>query len=178
MGTLSRIRTVALVVGLGVGAVVVSPATAASAKPAEAADAVAISSTQSPEQVSAYWTPQRMAQATAPKLAEPTAEQLRRLATSVPASRKPAQVASGGVPRLSMTGAGATQLRPNAVGANLWGPHGVMPAQTIGKLFFTRDDGSSGYCTASVISADNFSTIWTAGHCVHAGGGGGWWSSR
>jgi V8-like Glu-specific endopeptidase len=167
------------VVGLGVGVagVVVSPATTASAKPAAAADAVAISSTQSPQQVSAYWTPQRKAQATPPKLAEPTAAQLLQMAASAQASRKPAQAAPGGNPQASLAGVGTAAAGVNAVNANVWSPHGVMPARTIGKLFYTEDNGSSGYCTASVINADNFSSIWTAGHCVHGGAGRGWFSN-
>ncbi|MFI7675397.1 trypsin-like serine peptidase [Actinophytocola sp. NPDC049390] len=51
-----------------------------------------------------------------------------------------------------------------------------MPARTIGTLYYVRDDGTPGYCTATVITAENQSTIWTAGHCVHGGGGRGWFS--
>ena len=35
-----------------------------------------------------------------------------------------------------------------------------------------RTDGTGGYCTGSVINAANKGTVWTAGHCIHSGGGG------
>ncbi|GAA2411359.1 hypothetical protein GCM10010191_20570 [Actinomadura vinacea] len=52
-----------------------------------------------------------------------------------------------------------------------------MPALTTGKLYFTRTDGSGGYCTGSVITAANLNTVWTAGHCINAGSGGGYFSN-
>jgi V8-like Glu-specific endopeptidase len=62
-------------------------------------------------------------------------------------------------------------------GAALWTPHGQMPALSTGKIYFTRTDGSGGYCTGSVITASNLNTVWTAGHCINAGSGGGYFSN-
>ncbi|RFU42233.1 hypothetical protein DZF91_07745 [Actinomadura logoneensis] len=66
---------------------------------------------------------------------------------------------------------------PNTVGAassaaKVWPRHGKAPARTIGRLV-ASDDGLYGYyCTATVITSHNKSTLWTAGHCVHKGRGG------
>jgi V8-like Glu-specific endopeptidase len=48
-----------------------------------------------------------------------------------------------------------------------------FPLRAIGKLFLVAPDGTMGECSAASIG--NFA-IWTAGHCVHVGGGGnaGW----
>lgn len=58
---------------------------------------------------------------------------------------------------------------------NRWtwdGDYRTFPVSTIGKLFFSQN-GLNYVCSASVIHK---STLATAGHCVHAGGGGaaGW----
>lgn len=145
------------------------------AQAAAAARSVGISSAQSPQQVEAYWTPERKAKAAPPKLADPTPDQLARLANA-PASTMPAQSAPGGLPRQTSAPAGTVAPAAGSV-AGIWSPHGVAPARTIGKLFYTKDDGTGGYCTASVINADNFDSIWTAGHCVHGGSGHTWYSN-
>ncbi|MEV4252568.1 hypothetical protein AB0J52_05305 [Spirillospora sp. NPDC049652] len=57
-------------------------------------------------------------------------------------------------------------------GAKVWTRHGKAPARTIGRLI-ASDDGMTGYyCTATVVTSHNKSTVWTAGHCVHKGRGG------
>ncbi|GAB3832061.1 trypsin-like serine peptidase [Dactylosporangium cerinum] len=66
--------------------------------------------------------------------------------------------------------AGTTDLT-NFWTSKVWGGHGRLPGSTIGKLYFT-EDGSRHWCTATVISSANHSTIWTAGHCVSNGNGG------
>jgi V8-like Glu-specific endopeptidase len=48
----------------------------------------------------------------------------------------------------------------------------AAPARTIGKLFFqtwipSRGRYENSVCSAAVISAENRSTVWTAGHCVY-----------
>lgn len=56
--------------------------------------------------------------------------------------------------------------------AKVWTRHGKAPARTIGRLV-ASDDGKTGYyCTATVVTSHNKSTVWTAGHCVHKGKGG------
>lgn len=134
---------------------------------------VSVSSTQTTRELTTYWTPERRRQATPEKPARAD----RTTTTSMPASRKPAQSAPGTAPTKQLAsprgGVGTNAITR----AQLWGPHGQMPATTMGKLFYTRDDGSSSYCSASVINAENLSTIWTAGHCVHGGGAGHNWFS-
>ncbi|RBQ16102.1 hypothetical protein DP939_31245 [Spongiactinospora rosea] len=56
--------------------------------------------------------------------------------------------------------------------AERWHRQGSMPATSIGKLYFVRPDGATGYCSGSVIASANRNTVWTAGHCIHQGGGG------
>lgn len=184
MQGLARLSVVTIAIGL-MTAVAGSPAgaapdggpplTDAATTAAAAAAPVGASTGQSSRQVTAYWTKERKAQAKPDRVAGPTAEQLRRMAANPPAASRPAQSAPGGGPRQSTTGAAA--VRPLAAGASLWSPHGVAPARTIGKLYYTKDDGTGGYCSASVINADNFNTIWTAGHCVHGGSGHTWYSN-
>ncbi|WP_344929970.1 hypothetical protein [Saccharopolyspora gregorii] len=43
---------------------------------------------------------------------------------------------------------------------------GNAPSRNVGRLFFT-DHGEDASCTATVVEADDRSTIVTAGHCVH-----------
>ncbi|PZM89057.1 serine protease [uncultured Thermomonospora sp.] len=45
--------------------------------------------------------------------------------------------------------------------------------RTTGKLFLVQD-GYDGYCSATVTTAGNKRSVWTAGHCVHSGRGGDW----
>jgi V8-like Glu-specific endopeptidase len=40
------------------------------------------------------------------------------------------------------------------------------PYRTVGKVFFTKDDGRRFSCSAAVIASENRSVVWTAGHCV------------
>ncbi|GIJ46080.1 hypothetical protein Val02_29660 [Virgisporangium aliadipatigenens] len=176
MGTCFRLRTAGLALALAAGAALAATGTASAAVPADLMSApTGISSRQIPDQVAAYWTPERMAKAT-PEIPRSNGTST---ATAQP-SRLGAQSADGALPRGGKAGIAGGTTDSTVLGgrATLWSPHGVMPARTIGKLYFTRDDGGSGYCSASVINADNFSSIWTAGHCVHGGGAGrGWFSN-
>ncbi|MGW0710400.1 trypsin-like serine peptidase [Streptomyces sp. NPDC002643] len=51
-------------------------------------------------------------------------------------------------------------------------------AGPVGKIFFDSPEGSM-VCSGTVVSDVNHpgksNLVWTAGHCVHAGGGGGWY---
>jgi V8-like Glu-specific endopeptidase len=136
----------------------------ATAAPASDAEAVSITSKAPRNSVADYWTEERKRSA--------TPEPMRKggTASAVP-SKLPAQSAPGGMPAKLSTAAAPI---PAGATAEEWTPHGVMPATTIGTLYYVRDDGSNGYCSASVISAANQSTIWTAGHCVHGGAGREW----
>jgi V8-like Glu-specific endopeptidase len=56
----------------------------------------------------------------------------------------------------------ATQVPP---------PYTTAPTRTNGKVFFS-DGGSNYVCSGTALLSGNKSTVWTAGHCVHDGGGG------
>jgi hypothetical protein len=52
------------------------------------------------------------------------------------------------------------------------GSNTAAPARSIGKLFFqtwipSKKTYGDSVCSATVISAENRSTVWTAGHCVY-----------
>ncbi|MFJ9952334.1 trypsin-like serine peptidase [Kitasatospora sp. NPDC091207] len=46
--------------------------------------------------------------------------------------------------------------------------HGGAVNQSVGRLFFTFDDGYDGSCTATVVTSANRSTVITAAHCLRA----------
>lgn len=48
------------------------------------------------------------------------------------------------------------------------------PHRTIGKVFFQKDDGRTYTCSAAVIETENKSVVWTAGHCVSEQGQENW----
>jgi V8-like Glu-specific endopeptidase len=138
----------------------------ASAAPADPAGTVSITSKASRNSVASYWTEERKRSAT------PEPAVTRDGSSDDMPSRLPAESAPGGMPAAARNAA-AAPIPAGAI-AEEWTQHGVMPATTIGTLYYVRDDGSNGYCSASVIAADNQSTIWTAGHCVHGGAGRDW----
>ncbi|MDN3353703.1 hypothetical protein QWU11_13995 [Actinomadura sp. DC4] len=135
-----------------------------------------VNSSAGARSTSTYWTKARMAAATPEPVPQMSAKAA--AAPTVP-DRLPATAAAPARPLTPAKGATATGgVRPLVgSGAALWTPHGSMPATTVGKIYFTRTDGSGGYCTGSVITASNLNTVWTAGHCVNAGSGGGWFSN-
>lgn len=159
----------AVTAGLGAGT---AHATATSARgegggsaPLAAADVHAAS--ENSGQVHDYWTPGRMSAARA--LFPP---QYRSNATapaprdvlppkSAPGTSAPAQAGSPGAAPLQLPGAHS----------QVWTQHGVMPATTVGTLYFVTNTGQGASCTATVINAPNHDTIWTAGHCVNDGSG-------
>ena len=134
--------------------------------PASLSAAVGHIDTQTDAQVRAFWTPQRQREA----LAHPF---MSAGMTVTPPGNLPAEPAG---PPLSAPGSSPTVSTPSAqVPAALPGPrskvwtnHGSAPATTIGKLLFRSPHGLA-FCTATVISAPNKNTIWTAGHCVNDG---------
>ncbi|MFE2721165.1 trypsin-like serine peptidase [Kitasatospora sp. NPDC059327] len=48
--------------------------------------------------------------------------------------------------------------------------HGGAVNESVGRLFFTFDDGYDGSCTATVVTSANRSTVITAAHCLRAVG--------
>jgi hypothetical protein len=82
----------------------------------------------------------------------------------------PATVAHGFLDGKAPSGV-ASSVGPASEG--YWkGSYSAAPAKSIGKLFFQtwipsqRKYGNS-VCSATVIAAENRSTVWTAGHCVY-----------
>jgi V8-like Glu-specific endopeptidase len=146
--------------------------TSVPARGAISQDTVATHSTgESSRQMAAFWTPQRLAAAKNMDLltaARPMAGLGGVAGQAEPAGRvqsmPPVQPAAGAVPAVAEGLPGKH--------SRVWSTHAVTtkPASTIGELFFMIGSRSHS-CTATVISAPNKSTIWTAGHCVSDGHG-------
>jgi V8-like Glu-specific endopeptidase len=118
-------------------------------------------------QVNAYWTPGRLA----------AAKDMNLLPAAQPA-RPPSAIPPG--PVQSMPPAAPAAGAAGAIPASLPGKHSrvwanrlvkTAPASTVGQLYFKDGSGKPGRCTATVISAPNKGTIWTAAHCVSDGSG-------
>ncbi|MGC9378978.1 trypsin-like serine peptidase [Streptomyces sp. MH13] len=75
-------------------------------------------------------------------------------------------------------GQGATDPEPAPVEAVAEKTPYHDNAAPVGKVFFDSPEGSM-VCSGTVIKDANHpgksNLVWTAGHCVHAGGGGGWY---
>jgi V8-like Glu-specific endopeptidase len=114
------------------------------------------------EALAAYWTPKRMA-----------------------AAKSFDEVGSPGGPQLnaggSPAGAGtpATVAKPTGPAENPQATYPNLPpthqiASTYGKVFFNALDNQGrlldGQCSATVVNSPRKDMVWTAGHCVHAGG--------
>lgn len=171
----SRIILPTVIVTALVAATVGSGA-ASAAPPAGTNAPVVHQATETEAQVRAYWTPSRMKEA---KALEPPAATRTNL-TSDPGLRQspslPVQSAPGSAPVRGAGKVSATEIGTMAVSqSSVWSTHGVMPARSIGKLYFTTASGDS-ECSATVITSGNKSLIWTAGHCV-ADGSNHWYSN-
>lgn len=118
-------------------------------------------------QIRAYWTPRRLRVAAAHPLPMPSARARPRVSRRPESEGEPLS-APGRPPHPGAAGQASPQALPGP-NSRVWTQHGAMPATTIGKLFFTTPAGHPASCTATVITAPNKSTIWTAGHCVNSG---------
>ncbi|KAB2345733.1 hypothetical protein F8566_26885 [Actinomadura rudentiformis] len=133
-----------------------------------AAAASGITNTTSSKKILDYWTTARIRAATPEPLPRPAPQ---------PTAEKqvknvlPPQAAGGARPaRLKGTSDSPRVLAHTQ--AQRWNRQGSMPATTIGKIYYVRNNGTPGYCSGSVINGNNKNTVWTSGHCIHAGGGG------
>lgn len=65
----------------------------------------------------------------------------------------------------------AVTIAPLALSSAVKWPGGqyAAPAAMMGKLYFTDDQGFGGACSATVVSTEIKSVIFTAAHCVHGG---------
>ncbi len=133
------------------------------------------------EAVAAYWTPARM------RAAQPV-EESPGFRKALAAQRKDAATASAArTAKRSTTRRGKRFEVPPVAGKlglrarlaatnpnlNYWSP----TAYTTGKVFFTQF-GRPKECSAAIISSEGADTVWTAGHCLHSGGGYGVWSTN
>ncbi|MGW0737475.1 trypsin-like serine peptidase [Streptomyces sp. NPDC002851] len=101
----------------------------------------------------------------------PSAAELRRAAAHESVPSKEPRSAPGAASSRSKTAAPAADAK-ELTEAERWGQAGTEPARTTGQFFFVDNDGNDSACSASVITAENRNTVWTAGHCVHPGEGG------
>src|SRR3954454_20426400 len=116
-----------------------------------------------------YWTPERMARAkpVTPVVSATPSEG----AASPPAGPSVAiPPAAGKEP--STDGAGT--ITPLAGALAVPKPYTNLPDRLNGKVVFTKALGGDYVCSATSINSENKSVVWTAGHCVHNGGGGTW----
>jgi V8-like Glu-specific endopeptidase len=150
--------TTALTAALLVPVAQASPPVAAAAD-APVHTSVAASAARSAE---AYWTPERM------RSAKPAPNP-----TGVATVSKPAP----GLPGRSAPSTPVATNRPTAIIAGAtageWtGPANAPPATTTGKVFFVGANGGNWECSASTVNSAGKDVVFTAGHCVAAGGTG------
>ncbi|MBV9857300.1 MAG: trypsin-like serine protease [Streptosporangiaceae bacterium] len=171
---MSRRRKAQLLVMAGAGVMLASvlgvggAGAATSRAPASAAAAGAVSHVinQTPAQVKAYWTPQRMRAALRRSPAAPalTPHHAAAWARNV----LPSASAPPTMPRLpGRAGARPLDLPTGGPFAQPWPNPNDEPSYTVGILYFNMPDGVPAQCTAAVITAANNDTLWTAGHCVY-----------
>ena len=143
---------------------------------------------KSPAATAAYWTPEKMATAQPLPMEGPstaTATVAGDTATGAPGAAggyAPANllepgVAAAGVSSTSPATFGQTSTGIAPADGGYPGPgtffkwypkYRTYPVSTIAKMFFTQY-GSNFSCSASVTFGASLDTVWTAGHCVHAG---------
>ncbi|MEU0570370.1 hypothetical protein ABZ297_33970 [Nonomuraea sp. NPDC005983] len=142
--------------------------TSATAEPSPSSSAQGVRNTLG-KRIPGYWTKRRMRAATP----EPIPAVTSATQQTQPSNLLPGRTVEGTLPQRKIARTGARSA-PALIGsrAERWYGQGNMPARTIGKIYYRRNDGTPGYCSGSVINAGNRNTVWTSGHCVHAGGGG------
>jgi hypothetical protein len=135
-----------------------------SARGASAAGAVAAERvSETPAEIREYWTESRMREA---KPLAPLTEQVGGAFELPPARGAPAYVrpsASGGDPRPARLVRGA----PEALRAeDVSGQSSGSPLRLHGKVYL-RLGGANYFCSATVVTSNQHTLAWTAGHCVH-----------
>ncbi|WP_030250801.1 trypsin-like serine peptidase [Streptomyces violens] len=141
--------------------------------------------------VRAYWTPERRAEAMAnPADAgtahAPSAQQQRTPKQRTPERSTPTgradlpdvSMSAGPTPPKGATGSADRNARPAAdpeLSRSLRTPFPHRwPWRQTGLLLFQQANGKPAQCTASVITHENRSTLWTAAHCLYDKESGGW----
>lgn len=175
----TRSRLVVLVAAL---AVIVAGATAAPAHPAPEGDLSGISSSEPGLAARGQgWSAERFADAEPIPLLAPTGGTAGSewIEPEGPTHFSPARAPEGGSSAAVALSPALTEPRHQTEGYSYPGPYTqyrLRPAETkqfplraVGKLFLVAPDGTGGECSAASIGNQ---AIWTAGHCVHVGGGG------
>jgi hypothetical protein len=146
--------------------------------------------------IAAYWTPERMSEATpadtAPGLRKAArawkAEQVadRKAGVEQKANPGPRRRVAGATGELAKqaagagvgAGVGAARIAPRAGGYvyNPNFPYYTPAAYTQGKVFFSMGGGNY-VCSGTIVNSEGKDQVWTAGHCVHGGEGGQWASN-
>ncbi|MEO3891518.1 hypothetical protein [Nonomuraea sp. B5E05] len=160
----------ALLTVSGMSATASGQTTTSTTEPSPAASSKGVVNKTDGKRVLSYWTEERI-----------------RAATPEPIPSSPPLIQKGEPPQNVLPGREAEGSRPTrkldqpigpsadilaGAQAERWQRQGSMPAITIGKIYYVRNNGTPGYCSGSVITAANKNTVWTSGHCIHAGGGG------
>ena len=160
----SKLSAIPFVVLLGLTAVT-GPATAADTGPSSTpvSSAALINGQQARDAataqrlVEAYWTPERMASAVQepepPVIEDPALE----------ARDRPGNVGSPETPTRPTgpsTAAGATPAVPERA---------VNSSPGVGKIFFTKANGTNAVCSGSTINSESRNVVSTAAHCIHGG---------
>lgn len=154
-------------------ALIVTGATTAEAKPAtgnpdagnittvaRTSDGRPVNSESVAREVTAYWTPERMAAAVNLDLPKAT-DTTRSPGRAAPKASGPKGAVA---PMLPAIAAGEVGIQLNE-------------SQTVGKVYFTTPGGGSASCSASTVASGKRRLVMTAGHCVHQGSGGQWYSN-
>jgi V8-like Glu-specific endopeptidase len=120
--------------------------------PAAEASVVQADAVSTADDLDAYWTDQRMANARPAKVVLPGDPVAQESGDSGPSTK------AGPIPytRYELTDTAA------------------FPARVHGKVFFTKPNGVNYVCSGTVVNGTNDSTVFTAGHCVY---GGGFWTN-
>lgn len=115
-----------------------------------------VASDKTINEVTEYWTPERMNNATPLEVEwAPTATR------QAPQPDGPPTIVSSPVPPST------THNRNNTINT---------PSKTVGKLFFVQS-GVDSWCSASTVGSAKGRLISTAGHCLHSGPTGDWYSN-
>ncbi len=121
----------------------------------------------------AYWTPERMrAAAPAEELPEFKAAAAEHERTG---KQKKDKADKGPAKEFSVPSVEGAQGQLAAFNPNY--TSGQIPAYTNGKIFFTNAAGTTSSCSGAIVNSPGADTVWTAGHCLHAGSGGNWYSN-
>lgn len=121
-----------------------------------------------------YWTPERMAAAKVDDARVSGASlrdgrgQTSTLGQLVAESARPTVPAEGIGKSVGVTPKAGNQ-------GTSWPARHDWVSLTNGKVFYDKADGSTGWqCSGVVVTTEARNTVFTAGHCVHAGDGGDW----